>query len=79
MNSIELRKWLSARGCTFEEHAHSRHGGGHASVVVHLGDKKTVLPSIGTHETLPHEVIERIKADLGLGEPHPSKGHRLHR
>ena len=73
MNSSELRKWLAGRGCRFEEHEHSRHGGGHASVVVHLEDKKSVLPLLGTHQDLPHDVIERIKADLGLGEPHPTR------
>jgi mRNA interferase HicA len=61
MNAGELKRWLAARGCTFETH---RGGSGH--LTVRLGDKTTQLPMHGASKELGKGLVNRIKKDLGL-------------
>lgn len=61
MNAGELRRWLSAQGCTFETH---RGGSGH--VTVRLGDKVSQLPMHGGAKELGTGLVKKIKKDLGL-------------
>ena len=60
MTSNELRRWLRARGCTFQTH---RGGGSH--VTVRLGDRTTQLPMHGSKE-MGRWLVAKIKKDLGL-------------
>jgi mRNA interferase HicA len=57
VTSNQLRRWLAARGCTFEE------GTKHAKVF--HKDKATLLPRHGSKE-LPSGTVEGIKKALGL-------------
>ena len=57
VTSSQLKRWLAARGCTFEE------GSKHIKVF-HRG-KGTLLPSHGSKE-LPAGTVEGIKKALGL-------------
>jgi len=43
MNAADFRKWLAARGCTFETH---RGGSGHVRML--LGDRRSILPMHGS-------------------------------
>jgi len=61
MNAGEMKRWLAARGCTFETH---RGGSGH--LTVRLGDKTTQLPMHGASKELGKGLVNRIKKDLGL-------------
>lgn len=61
MTSGELRRWLRARGCTFETHK-----GGSGHVTVRLGDRKTQLPMHGSRRELGRGLVAKIKRDLGL-------------
>jgi len=47
MKSSELKRWLAARGCTFEPHK-----GGSGHLTVRLGDRKTQLPMHGSGKDL---------------------------
>ncbi|MBV8593211.1 MAG: type II toxin-antitoxin system HicA family toxin [Caulobacteraceae bacterium] len=61
MNAKELRRWLAARGCTFETHK-----GGSGHVTVRLGDRRTQIPMHGSNKELGTGLVNRIKKDLGL-------------
>ena len=61
MNAAEFRKWLAARGCTFETH---RGVSGHVRVL--LGEKRSILPMHGGRKELGTGLVEKIKKDLGL-------------
>lgn len=61
MNSAELRKYLAARGCTFETHK-----GGSGHVTVRLGDRKTQMPMHGSRKELGKGLVNKILKDLGL-------------
>ena len=63
MRSDTFKKWLEEKGCRFDQH---ERGEGHASVIVKLGGKETILPLIGTHQDLKKEDVERIAEELGL-------------
>lgn len=65
MRSDTFKLWLEEKGCRFDSHAHVR-GIGHATLVVKLGDKRSVLRLIGTHQDMDGEDVIRILADLGL-------------
>jgi hypothetical protein len=39
---------------------------GHAYVTVRLGDRRAVLPDIGTHKALDPRVVRQIVDELGL-------------
>jgi mRNA interferase HicA len=57
MTAAQLRRWLTAKGCTFEE------GAKHTKVFYR--DKFTLLPRHGSKE-LPTGTVEGIKKALGL-------------
>jgi mRNA interferase HicA len=61
MKASELRKWLAAQGCKFENH---RSGSGH--VTVRRGERKSQLPMHGSHKELGTGLVNKIKKDLGL-------------
>lgn len=60
MTANELKRLLSKRGCTFENH---RGGSGH--LTVRLGDRVTQLPMHGRKE-LGTGLVNKIMKDLGL-------------
>jgi mRNA interferase HicA len=61
MNSREFKKWLAARGCTFET---KKSGSGH--LVVRRGDRKSELPVHGGRKELGSGLVNAIKKQLGL-------------
>lgn len=61
MNSAELKRWLAARGVTFETH---RSGSGH--LTCRLGDRTSQLPVHGARKELGTGLVAKIKKDLGL-------------
>jgi mRNA interferase HicA len=61
MNAQELRRWLAAKGCTFETH---KSGSGH--VTVQRGGRKSQLPMHGGKRELGIGLVNKIKKDLGL-------------
>lgn len=65
VESATFRKWLADRGCRFEP-GNDTGAHGHAFVTVHLGDRKAVLPEVGSHKALDPRTIRQIVDDLGL-------------
>lgn len=65
MESETFRKWLTQHGCTFEQHERG-HGKGHAIVAIRRGDRHSEMPLVGSKKAIPHDVVERVRADLGL-------------
>ena len=65
MRSDVFKKWLTEKGCRFDEHAHER-GAGHGSLTVKLGGKHSVLPNVGSHQDMKAEEVARILGELGL-------------
>jgi mRNA interferase HicA len=61
MNSAELKRFLAAKGCTFETH---RGGSGH--LTVRLGERVTQLPMHGGKRELGTRLVNKILKDLGL-------------
>jgi mRNA interferase HicA len=61
MNSAELRRFLAARGCTFDTHK-----GGSGHVTVRHGDRKSQLPMHGSRKELGTGLVNKILKDLGL-------------
>lgn len=61
MNANELKKWLAARGCTFETH---RGGSGH--LTVRRGERTSQLPIHGARKELGTGLVNKIKKDLDL-------------
>ena len=61
MNAREFKKWLAARGCTFET---KKSGSGH--LVVRRGDRKSELPMHGGRKELGSGLVNAIKKQLGL-------------
>lgn len=61
MNANELKKWLAARGCTFESH---RGGSGH--LTVRRGERTSQLPMHGSRKELGTGLVNKIKKDLDL-------------
>lgn len=61
MNAKELKKWLAARGCTFET---KKGGSGH--LIVRYKDKITDLPMHGSNKELGSGLVNAIKKQLGL-------------
>lgn len=61
MKANELRRYLAARGCTFETHK-----GGSGHLTVRRGDRKTQLPMHGSHKELGTSLVNKILKDLGL-------------
>ncbi len=65
MRADTFKQWLEEQGCRFDEHSHDR-GQGHASAVIKLAGKESVLPLTGTHQNLDGEDVRRVVAELGL-------------
>lgn len=61
MNAAEFRRWLKARGCSFETHK-----GGSGHLTVRRGDRTSQLPMHGKRKELGRGLVEKIKKDLGL-------------
>lgn len=61
MKSAEFRKYLAAKGCTFETHK-----GGSGHLTVRRGDRKTQLPMHGSHKELGKGLVNKILKDLDL-------------
>jgi mRNA interferase HicA len=61
VNANELKKWLAARGCTFETH---RGGSGH--LTVRRGERTSQLPIHGARKELGTGLVNKIKKDLDL-------------
>lgn len=59
MTSAEFKRWLAAKGCTFEPGR-----GGH--LIVRLGHRKSVLPMHGKGKDLGTGLVNAIKGQLGL-------------
>lgn len=61
MNAQELKKWLAAQGCTFEN---KKGGSGH--IIVRRGENKSELPMHGSSKELGKGLVNAIKKQLGL-------------
>jgi hypothetical protein len=66
MNPDTFRKWLTERGCTFEQHERAKGGLGHATVTVRREGRRSELPMVGTKKDLDPDVVRRIVEDLDL-------------
>ena len=65
MQSDTLKSWLTDKGCRFDKGA-SEHAKGHATLGIKLGDKRSMLPMVGTHQDLDEKDVTRILQELGL-------------
>ena len=61
MNARELRRYLAARGCSFETH---RGGSGH--MTVRRGERKSQIPMHGARKDLGKGLVNKILKDLDL-------------
>jgi len=61
MNAAELRKYLAARGCTFETHK-----GGSGHMTVRRGERKSQIPMHGSRKELGRGLVHKILKDLDL-------------
>ena len=61
MNAKELRRFLSAKGCTFTAH---RGGSGHVTVI--RGNRKSQIPMHGGRKELGTGLVKKILKDLGI-------------
>ena len=61
MNAQEFRRYLAARGCSFETH---RGGSGH--VTVRRGGRKSQIPMHGARKELGKGLVNKILKDLDL-------------
>ena len=61
MNAKELRRFLAAKGCTFETH---RGGSGH--LTVRRGSRKSQLPMHGGNKELGTGLVRKILKDLEI-------------
>jgi len=66
MESATFRKWLAERGCRFEAGKDTVGTVGHAYVAIHLGNRRAVLPDVGTKKSLDSRVVREIVDKLGL-------------
>jgi hypothetical protein len=66
MESATFREWLAERGCRFEAGKDSVGTHGHVYVTVHRGDRKAILPDVGTKKRLDPAAVHQIVDELGL-------------
>jgi hypothetical protein len=66
MESETFRQWLSERGCTFEAGKDSAGAHGHAYVTVRRGDRRSVLPEVGSKKRLDSRIVRQVVDELGL-------------
>lgn len=65
MRADTFKTWLEDKGCRFDKHEKEK-GGGNASLIIKLGDKRSVLPLVGTNMDLDNDNMDRILQELGL-------------
>jgi mRNA interferase HicA len=65
MNSSQLRRWLTRRGCSFQ----TKRGTGH--VIVRKGSRKSQLPVHGGSKQLGTGLVRKILRELGIDERPP--------
>ena len=65
MRADTFKSWLRKKGCRFDTHHHDR-GEGHSSLGIKLGERRSTLPLIGTHQNIPATDVSRILHDLNL-------------
>jgi mRNA interferase HicA len=61
MTARELKRYLAAKGCTFENHA-----GGSGHLTVRHGKRVSQLPMHGKGKELGTGLVQKILKDLGL-------------
>jgi mRNA interferase HicA len=61
VNAGELKRWLAARGCSFETHK-----GGSGHLTVRRGDRTSQLPMHDGRKELGTGLVNKIKKDLDL-------------
>ena len=66
MESETFRQWLSERGCTFEAGKDTVGTHGNARVTVRRGDRRSVLPEVGSKKRLDPGTVRQIVDELGL-------------
>jgi mRNA interferase HicA len=66
MEPETFRRWLAERGCTFEAGKDTVRTHGHAYVTVRRGERRAVLPEVGTKKRLDPRIVRQIVDDLGL-------------
>ncbi len=66
MESATFRKWLSERGCRFDQHEHEQRHQGHVVVTVHREGRKAEVPLGGSHEIIDPRIVRRTCEELGL-------------
>jgi hypothetical protein len=65
MESETFRQWLSERGCTFEADKDSAGAHGHAYVTVRRGDRRSVLPEVGSKKRLDSRICATSRRRIG--------------
>ena len=76
MESATFRKWLSDRGCHFDQHEHKR-GDGPVIFTVHREGRRSEVPLGGSRQHLDQHVVQQICQDLGL-DPAELPGPQSH-
>ena len=66
MESATFRKWLTERGCAFDQHATGHGTHGIASVTAHREGRKAVVPLAGSRKRLDRRQVLEIVESLGL-------------
>jgi hypothetical protein len=66
MEPETFRQWLSERGCAFVAGKDTVRTHGHAHVIVHRGDRRAVLPGVGTKKQLDPRIVRQIVDELCL-------------
>jgi hypothetical protein len=66
MESETFRQWLSERGCTFAAGKDTVGTHGNACVTVRRGDRRSVLPEVGTKKRLDPGIVRQIVDELDL-------------
>jgi mRNA interferase HicA len=61
MKAQELKRYLVAKGCTFETHK-----GGSGHVTVRRSERKSQFPMHGSRKELGTGLVNKILKDLGL-------------
>ena len=62
MEPETFRQWLSERGCAFVAGKDTVR----THVIVHRGDRRAVLPGVGTKKQLDPRIVRQIVDELGL-------------
>jgi hypothetical protein len=65
MESATFRKWLTDRGCRFDD-GQKKRGEGSVTVMVHREGRKAEVPLGGSRQILDARVVRRVCEELGL-------------